>query len=432
MQQTFSLYELTSSVQEAVADALPGNYWVTAEISELRVNISGHCYLELVEKSPSGKGLVARARAMIWNNLYPSLKTYFEEETHQTLASGIKVLVQVHVEFHPLYGFSLTITNINPSYTIGDLAMRRKEIIEKLKEEGILDLNKELPFPILPQRIAVISSDTAAGYGDFCNQLAADPHNFAFSPTLFPAVMQGERVEKTIIQALDHISERLDEFDVVVIIRGGGATTDLAGFDSLPLAENCAQFPLPIITGIGHERDDTVLDLISHTRVKTPTAAAAFLISVMAKQEERLKQTINTLVEQVRQSMEQEKASIDEYTHRLPLLFEIVKGREVNHLRQLNSTLFNNLQMSFSKETHLLQFIEQRLRLQTEVLIQKEKTRLHLLEEKAKGADPYTILKQGYTLTLKNGKTIRDANQLKPGDCLTTRFAKGEIQSTIN
>lgn len=432
MQQTCTLYELTSSVQEAIAGSFPGNYWVTAEVSELRVNASGHCYLELVEKSPSGKGLVARARAIIWNNLYPSLKTYFEEETQQMLMSGIKVLVQVQVEFHPLYGFSLTINDINPSYTVGDLAMRRKEIVEQLKQEGILDLNKELPFPILPQRIAVISSDTAAGYGDFCNQLASDPHGYAFYPTLFPAVMQGEKVEKTIIQALDHISERLDDFDVVVIIRGGGATTDLAGFDSLALAENCAQFPLPIITGIGHERDDTILDLISHTRVKTPTAAAAFLISCLDRQAERLQNAIDSINKAVSLRMEKERTKVEGYSRRIPLLFTIVKGKGLTRLEELKEALNHSVQLAFTKKTHHLQMLDQYLRAGTNALLEKERTSLNLFAEKTKGADPVRILNQGYTLTLNNHKIVKDAGTLHAGDRLTTRFAKGEIQSTVN
>lgn len=431
MKETYTLYELTCAVQDAVRDAIPDSYWVTAEISELRVNTSGHCYLELVEKDESGNRLKAKARAMIWSNLYPTLKAYFEEQTGQTLTSGIKVLVQVQANFHPLYGFSLTITNINPSYTIGDLAIRRKEILRKLEEEGIIHMNKELPLPILPQRIAVISSNTAAGYGDFCNQLKSDPHGFAFYPTLFPAVMQGDRVEKSIIQALDHISEQSDNFDVVVIIRGGGATTDLAGFDTLYLAENCAQFPLPIITGIGHERDDTILDMISHTRVKTPTAAAEFLISCMEQEESRLNEIINTFVTHINQRMETEKEYIEQYIHKLPLLFNIIKGQEENHLQQLNGRLENQSQLYLTGEIHQIQMITQRLRLYTVSFLQQEKTHLHLLEEKAKANNPQRTLQKGYSITLRDGKAVKDAAILKAGDQLTTRFAKGCIQTIV-
>lgn len=432
MKETYTLYELTSEVQNSVSEAFPDYYWVTAEISDLRVNASGHCYLELVEKSESGNQLLAKARAMIWSNLYPSLKAYFEEETHQALTAGIKVLVQVRVGFHPLFGFSLTITNINPTYTAGDLAMRRKEILKKLEEEGIIDMNKELPMPALPQRIAVISSGTAAGYGDFCNQLENNTHNFSFYPTLFPAVMQGDRVERSIIQALNAISEKLDDFDVVVIIRGGGATTDLAGFDTLSLAENCAQFPLPIITGIGHERDDTILDMISHTRVKTPTAAAEFLISCLEHEETLLTGLVARLVEGTTRLIDTEKNRTEQYAHKIPLLFGIVKAREENHLQQLCNRFESLLRMRIKDQQHNLQLSEQQLHLLIKAFLQKEKERLRILEEQTKAADPLLTLQKGFTLTLKDGKAIINPACLQNGDNITTRFAHGSIQSTVN
>lgn len=410
MQQIYSLRELNTAVSDVLADAFHDSYWITAEISELRVNASGHCYMELIEKITPEGNPVARARAMIWSNLYPALRNYFEEETGQALASGIKVLVNAQVTFHTLYGYSLNIIDINPTYTIGDLAKRRKAILKQLEQEGILNMNKELPWPDLPKRIAVISSRTAAGYGDFCDQLAGNSHGFAFYPTLFPAVMQGERVEQTIIQALNHISDRIAEFDVVVIIRGGGATTDLAGFDNLLLAENCAQFPLPIITGIGHERDDTVLDIIAHTRVKTPTAVAECLISRMCEAEDRLLKALNTLEIEARNRLDSETVKVNNYLQRIPLLFSVVKN----------------------KEEHKLQFAMQRLRLQSVNCLQQENAHLHLLEEKIKNMDPNRILAKGYTLTLKNGKAVKDAGNIKTGDILTTCFINGKIQSTAN
>ena len=274
-----SLYELNNLVRSRLEHAFPEEYWVQAELSDVRSNATGHCYLELIEKDARGNNLIARARAMIWNQVYRLLKPYFEQETGQAFVSGLKVLVKVTVGFHELYGYSLTILDIDPSYTLGDMARRRREILAKLEEEGVLTLNKELEMPLLPQRIAVISSATAAGYGDFCNQLAGNPYGYVFYPRLFPAMMQGERVEESIIGALNRIYSHAEAWDVVVIIRGGGATSDLSNFDSYLLAANCAQFPLPIITGIGHERDDTVIDAVAHTRVKTPTAAAEYLIA---------------------------------------------------------------------------------------------------------------------------------------------------------
>ena len=234
--ETLSLYELNALVRQALERQVSATYWVQAELSDVRVNASGHCYVEFVQKSPRGNALVAKARGTIWANVFQMLKPYFEEATGQVFAPGIKVLVCVSVSFHELYGYSLTVHDIDPAYTLGDLAQRRREILRQLEEEGVLTLNKELPMPLLPQRVAVISSPTAAGYGDFRHQLEHNPRGYYFLVELFPAVMQGDAVEETVLDALDRINARLAEFDVVVIIRGGGATSDLSGFDTYMLA----------------------------------------------------------------------------------------------------------------------------------------------------------------------------------------------------
>ena len=294
-----SLLELNNLVRGVVSEAFPGTCWVRAEMSDVRTNASsGHCYLEFIEKNPITGQLVARARGSIWAKTFRMLKPYFEMETGQLFASGLKVLVKVSVEFHELYGYSLTVLDIDPAYTLGDMLRKRMEIIRQLKEEGVFTLNKELPFPVLPKRIAVITSPTAAGYEDFLNQLANNKAGYPFYPKLFPALMQGERTEESVIAALDRIYHHIDCFDVVVIIRGGGSTSDLNSFDSYLLAANCAQFPLPVITGIGHERDDTILDMVAHTRMKTPTAVAEFLIGRMdaaAEELEDLQQEVSEL-----------------------------------------------------------------------------------------------------------------------------------------
>ena len=287
---SLSLLELNSLVRRSLEQCLPDEYWIQTELSDVRSNTTGHCYLEFVQKDPRSNNLVAKARGMIWNNIYRLLKPYFEESTGQLFTSGIKVLVKVTVQFHELYGYSLTVLDIDPAYTLGDMARRRREILLQLEEEGVLTLNKELEMPVLPQRVAVISSATAAGYGDFCHQLQHNPGGFYFYTELFPALMQGNQVEESVLAALDRINARINEFDVVVIIRGGGATSDLSGFDTYLLAAACAQFPLPIITGIGHERDDTVLDSVAHTRVKTPTAAAELLIHQVTEVAEHLEE----------------------------------------------------------------------------------------------------------------------------------------------
>ena len=252
-QQALSLHELNGLVKRSICACMPDTYWVQAELSDVRTNYSGHCYLEFIQKDAGGNNLIAKARGTIWSNIFKMLKPYFEQETGQAFTSGIKVLVQVTVEFHELYGYSLTVLDIDPTYTVGDMERKRREILRQLEEEGVIDLNKELDMPMLPQRVAVISSATAAGYGDFCNQLMNNPRGYGFRTELFPAIMQGERVEESVLSALDAIYSRMDEFDVVVIIRGGGATSDLSGFDTYMLAASCAQFPLPIITGIDQE-----------------------------------------------------------------------------------------------------------------------------------------------------------------------------------
>lgn len=313
-----SLYELNALVKRSIHACLPDTYWVQAELSDVRSNYSGHCYLEFVQKEPRGNNLIAKARGTIWSNVYRLLKPYFEEETGQAFVAGIKVMVKVTVEFHELYGYSLTVQDIDPTYTLGDMARRRREILKQLEEEGVLTLNKELEIPLLAQRIAVISSATAAGYGDFCNQLEQNSYGFVFYPHLFPAIMQGERVEQSVITALDAIHACRDDWDVVVIIRGGGATSDLSGFDTYELAANCAQFPIPIITGIGHERDDTVLDFVSHTRVKTPTAAAEYLINHLHDTAKVLEDYASAVLHTISTRMERENTRLNHgrtYSH---------------------------------------------------------------------------------------------------------------------
>ena len=301
MEKALTLYELNSLVRETIEEELHQEYWVEAELSEVR-EVRGHCYMQLVQYDRSEEGgkrkryentPIAQASAKCWQSSWQLLRPYFEKETGQRLHAGMKVLLQVYANFHETYGFSWIVTDIDPTYTMGDMARKRQEIIRVLKEEGVFDLQKELPLPLFCQRIAVISSANAAGYGDFVNQLENNEYGFQFHTRLFPAVMQGEDVEKSVIAALEQIfrgSENI--FDCVVIIRGGGATADLSGFDTLALAENVANFPIPIITGIGHERDESILDMVSHTRVKTPTAAAAFLI-------DHLKEVLEVLIDEI-------------------------------------------------------------------------------------------------------------------------------------
>lgn len=404
-----SLFELNSLVKRALNQCMTGEYWVQAELSDVRSNATGHCYLEFVQKEPRSNNLVAKARGTIWASTYRLLKPYFEQETGQLFVSGIKVLVLVTVEFHELYGYSLTIVDIDPSYTLGDMARRRREILKQLDEEGVKDLNKELELPVLAQHIAVISSATAAGYGDFCNQLENNPYGFAFYPKLFPAIMQGERVEESLIAALDAINTERDNWDVVVIIRGGGSTSDLSGFDTYLLAANCAQFPLPIITGIGHERDDTVIDSVAHTRVKTPTAAAEFLINHLRKTAEELEEMADYIVDTVSARMKMEKVHLGVLAGKLPSLVTMMKLREEHKMDNLHQRMQSAMATRFVREKH----------------------RLELLDQKVLGASPEHLLKKGYSITLKDGKAVTDASSLSKGDVLITRLAKGEIESEV-
>ncbi len=405
-----SLYELNNRVRQVLCGGMSGEYWVQAELSDVRSNATGHCYLEFIQKDPRSNNLIAKARGTIWANIFRLLKPYFERETGQAFVSGIKVLMKVTVEFHELYGYSLTVIDIDPSYTLGDMARRRREILMQLEEEGVLTLNKELELPMLVQRIAVISSATAAGYGDFCNQLQGNPYGFAFHTRLFPAIMQGERVEESVIAALDAINAERDCWDVVVIIRGGGATSDLSGFDTYMLAANCAQFPLPIITGIGHERDDTVIDSVAHTRVKTPTAAAEFLINHLRETADRLEEYSNAVAYYADRRMEQERARLDRLVARLPSVVGMIGLRE----------------------THRLSVTEQRLHTALANRLTREQHRLDLLSQQVRSASPEHLLKRGYSITLKDGKAVTDPAQVQQGDELTVRVWKGIITVTSN
>lgn len=408
--EALSLYDLNALVRRSIEQCLPDEFWVQAELSDVRTNSTGHCYLEFVQKDSRTNSLIAKARGTIWANVFRLLKPYFEEATGQAFVSGIKVLVQVTVNFHELYGYSLTVQDIDPTYTLGDMARRRREILKQLEEEGVLTLNKELDMPCLPQRIAVISSPTAAGYGDFCHQLKNNSRGFFFYTELFPALMQGDRVEESVLSALDRVNARLSEFDVVVIIRGGGATSDLSGFDTYLLAAACAQFPLPILTGIGHERDDTVLDSVAHTRVKTPTAAAEFLIGCMDNAADELEALAVRLHEGVRNRLQQEQRKLFVYKNRIPAAaYRRLSGAKMA-LLTVRKDVARAVTSSLSRHRH----------------------RLELLQQRLADASPEKMLARGYSITLKDGKVVKDARLLHEGDEITTRFHQGEATSIIN
>ena len=430
--QELSLLELNNRVKGAVLNAFPETCWVRAEMSDVRMNVaSGHCYLEFVEKNAITGQLVAKARGSIWAKTFRMLKPYFEMETGQMFASGLKVLVKVSVEFHELYGYSLTVLDIDPAYTLGDMIRRRMEIIRQLKEEGVFTLNKELPFPTLPKRIAVITSPTAAGYEDFLNQLANNKAGYPFYTKLFPALMQGERTEESVIAALDRVYNHADCFDVVVIIRGGGATSDLNSFDSYLLAANCAQFPLPIITGIGHERDDTILDMVAHTRMKTPTAVAEFLIGQMDKaagEVDELQQAVCSLATDI---LLKQKNFLQLLGSRLPVLAINRIERNRSLLQRIGMQLPANAHAFLKQQSSNLDTIQVRLANRAETCLAEQNRFVQLTEQFIKMASPDYVLKRGYSLTLKDGKIVKQADGLKSGDNLTVRFVDGEVKTVV-
>ena len=408
MSEHYTLRQLNLLVRKAIEETLSDEYWVEAELSECREN-SGHCYMELIEKDEHSNTPVARASAKCWRQTWQMVKPYFERTTGQPLRAGMKVLVKVYAQFHEAYGFSWIISDIDPTYTLGDMARKRQEIIRQLKEEGIFDLQRELRISTFAKRIAVISAQNAAGYGDFCRQLEDNDYSFRFEVTLFPAVMQGEQVEQSVINALNSIYERIHDYDVVCILRGGGATADLSGFDTLALAENVAQFPLPIITGIGHNRDESILDMVANTKVKTPTAAAALLIDNLLRILERLDDASQRISNAVNQRISSQKIKIASMTSLIPTL----TLRMVGDQRHRIDTIGNRMPIA----------IERRLT-----------TQKHLLESlsiKLQGFDPQLLLSRGYSITLKDGRAVRDPKQLKPGDEIETRLEKGIITSIV-
>ena len=433
----YSLFELNRLVRESIECEMPDEYWVEAELSECREN-HGHCFMSLIQKDERGSTPVAKADARCWASKWMLIRPYFERTTGQPLRPGIKVLLKVYAQFHEAYGFSWIVTDIDPTYTLGDMARKRQEIIRQLKEEGVFDLQKELDLPVFCQRIAVISSETAAGYGDFCHQLSDNPYGFHFDVQLFPAIMQGEGVEQSIINALEQIytlnsklSTLNSKLDCVVIIRGGGATSDMSGFDTLELAENVANFPLPIITGIGHDRDESILDMVSHTRVKTPTAAATLLIDhlkAVLDTIEGAQSLITHYAQQKLSSLHSQLATIQEI---LPKLFSTVKIRQEACLDTYYQRIAHHMGLKLSTLNSQLSTLESRIPLVLERRLTSERHKLELFDEKLRALDPALLLKRGYSITLKDGKAVRDAQTLQKGDEIETRLANGTIHSTV-
>jgi len=470
-----TLSELNAYIKESLEVSFPEQIWVIAEIGELKVNRNGHCYLELSEKDNSTDEIKARSRATIWSWQFRFIQPYFETTTGEALQAGIKVLVAVTIEFHEVYGISLNIKDIDPTYTLGDLARKRQEIINRLMADGIFDMNKEIPISDIPNKIAIISSPTAAGYEDFINQLQENESGYQFFLKIFPASMQGKDAAASIIQALDAIYNWEEFFDVVVIIRGGGSQMDLLCFDDYELADHIAQFPIPVLTGIGHEKDESIADLVAHTSLKTPTAVAEFLIGRLDEVAGEINELESSFLQQAKELIERETTRLNQ-AFRLfkpligsklertelklqhlaqniqPIVNEVIEHQKFllekysdhlkfgsnaffkfknNHLNVLiNQTDFVS-HLNYNKAQQKLIGKMQLLIQITKIKLAKEKNRLDWLTKTNELVDPKSILKRGFSITLKNGKAVTNESDLKNGEELETVLYKGKVKSIV-
>ncbi len=426
---TITLSELNGIILECLDRNLNPSYWVIAEISELRVNQKGHCYLELIEKQDDE--VLAKSRATIWSYAYRNLSLWFEAATGQPLQTGMKILANVTVGFHQVYGLSLNIRDIDASFTIGERARKRLEIMKKLEEEGVAGMNKEIPLPLVPQNIAVISAPTAAGYQDFTDQLDKNIHNYDFRVRLFPALMQGKEAESSIVNALHAIFKSQEHFDIVVMIRGGGASADLDCFDSYRVASHVAQFPIPVITGIGHERDETLVDWVANTRLKTPTAAAEFLISGLKQFEDSLDENLEEINGMASEIISGELMNIDNYSRDLKHLATRLISETGGEFHLLKSRLGhvskNRVNQMITRTIHAGKLLQKIV--QGRLVLEHETFRR--IGENLKLMDKSAILKRGFTITRKNGKLIRDPASTEPGEEIQTEFYKGTMKSIV-
>jgi exodeoxyribonuclease VII large subunit len=451
--QGLRLSELNKKIKAALQLSFPDSVWVIGEISDLKLNNSGHCYLEMIEKDPQSDYILAKQKAIIWSYTFRMLSPYFESSTGYKLTAGLKILVNVHLEYHEVYGISLIIKDIEPSYTLGDLAARKREIILRLQEEGVIEMNRSIPLPMVPQRIAVISSETAAGYGDFQSSLHKNIYGFSFYTQLFPAVMQGEKAEGSIIEALDKIFEIENDFDVVVIIRGGGAASDLECFNNYNLAYHITQFPIPIITGIGHERDETITDIVAHTSLKTPTAVAEFLIDTAIEFKNLIDSLENRFITLIRNHLTIEQQKLALFTQNLNItVINTIQNKSIwiqstfqrlglliRQFRNLKSDRLDNytylsgiysnfiIRQGF---TNLKDF-KSNLHRKTFKMIQLNEEKLNVYERNINYLDPLNVLRRGFSITVANGKLIKDSSYLKEGDELLTSFHKGNTKSVV-
>jgi exodeoxyribonuclease VII large subunit len=403
-----SLADLNILIKDTLDNALAPSYWVVAEIAEMRSNHSGHCYLEFIEKAEESGQVKAKIRATIWSYTYRNVSAWFQSITGEPLRSGLTVLANVQVQFHEVYGMSLNVKDIDPNFTLGERAKKKQEIIQQLQQDGIFEMNKALVLPLVPQRIAIISSETAAGYGDFINQIRHNDFGYKVHTQLFQASMQGDKAPESIINAMLNIHGQIKDFDAVIIIRGGGAQVDLDCFDHYDLAAHIAQFPLPIFTGIGHERDETIADLVAHTSLKTPTAVAEFILRGMRTYDESISNTLDQILSAADRKIEQANHTLQNYNH------------------QLSRLITQRLNQSSQK----LDRLEQKLRYVAKKPIYQADNKLNILEKTFSLIDPAHVFSKGYSYSSKNGKSI-NGQVIKAGDKIRTLNHAQDIISEV-
>ncbi|NOX19954.1 MAG: exodeoxyribonuclease VII large subunit [Nitrospirae bacterium] len=424
-----TLKELTTIIKSTIS-AISDEYWVVAEIAELRCNVnSGHCYLDLVEKEEDR--IVANIKGTIWRKTYQSISANFLESTGTELRAGIKILMLGKVSYHEVYGLSFNIREIDPAYTLGEMALKRKEIIARLTKEGIIDNNRQLSMPLVPQRIAIISSQTAAGYGDFLHKFESNPYGYKFRTKLFQAYVQGEQAEESILAALRKCKSQIDDFDLVVIIRGGGSQVDIHCFDSYQLAREIALFPIPVLTGIGHERDETVVDRVAHKRLITPTAVADFIIQKVRAFEESIDDLTMRLLRLTESVVNSEKHNINALAERLvSRSIQYLKNRKAD-LNASVQRIHTNTILAVRMPSLRMKEYEQKIKIHSLHILNRANEALKAVEEKVRILSPENILKRGYSITLHNGKPIKDTLSLEAGDIIDTILYHGKIQSRV-
>ncbi len=453
MTDKLTLSELQLVIKDSLYLAMPDSFWVIAEISEIKVNFAGHCYLELIEKRPEEKDIKARVKAIIWSNRYRFLNSFFESTTGESLREGMKILVKAKVDYHELYGLSLQISDIDPSFTLGEMALTRQMVIKRLESEGVFLMNKELDFPAVPQKIAVISSKHAAGYEDFINHLKSNGSGYIFHIALFETVMQGRETEQSVIGSLNRIADYPGLFDVVVIIRGGGSQTDLSWFDSYNIAFYVTQFPIPVLTGIGHEKDLSVTDLVAFQSLKTPTAVADFIIGCVADTEERLKKLSADITGNAQQAIDEYGKQLDSLRSNLVPFARLLLATQKE---KLSVRIFSiiNISKEFLSKAGLIPEKERsglirasglllgqtensvdRFRLDLISITSNSLARIRNITDAHENSltmlNPENVLKRGYTITTLDGKIVKSTKQIKIGDIIDTQFRDGAIKSYI-